>query len=248
MHFIFSVVFCLTNVNLIKGVSDISIYNLTDIFDTLLNNTTNKRIDELKEKLVVINKYVVDSDKVANIVLNVTKESNLNKTNFFKSLSENDHFSYLIENESKNLYLKLKEKINRDDVLNILAENGNTSELVKNAKKEIGEEHFGNDTDVLNEIVDKIIAEKPTDDHTFDAKDNASIYWDFQDFHQQDGRRIFKGERTTIRYYPFMASVHVMGRFWCGGVLYWHDLVLTSAACLQLTDQEKVLKSLSIKG
>lgn len=48
------------------------------------------------------------------------------------------------------------------------------------------------------------------------------------------GRRLYRGEKTSVRYYPFMASVQVMGRFWCGGVIYHRDLVLTSAACLQL--------------
>ncbi|XP_045505117.1 trypsin epsilon-like [Colias croceus] len=39
-----------------------------------------------------------------------------------------------------------------------------------------------------------------------------------------------------------MASIHVMGRFWCGGVLYWHDLVLTSASCLQLMHNNRFFR------
>lgn len=177
MHFIFTVVFCVINADLIKGVSDISIYNITDIFDTLLNNTKNERIDELKDKLENINKYVIDNDQFAKLLLNVTKESELNETNFFQSLSKKDNYTFLLENEPKNLYLKLKEKINRDDILKIFAKKENTSEIVNNAKNEIGEEHFENDEDVLSEVVDKIIAEKPTDNHKFDAKDNESVYW-----------------------------------------------------------------------
>lgn len=159
------------------GVSDISINNVTDVFTSLLNNTTNERIDELKDKIETINKYVMDSDKFAQLLLNLTKESELNETNFFNSLSENDHFRFLLEDEPKSLYLKLKEKINRDDVLKILAEKGNTSKLEKDARKWMDVDRFGTDDDMVQDVVDKMIAEKPIDDHKFDAKTNESIYW-----------------------------------------------------------------------
>lgn len=174
MHFVLAVVFCITNAEFIKGVSEV--YNITDILTSLLNNT-NEKIDDLKDKLETINKYVIDNDKFAELLLNITRESDLNETNFFSALSENDQFRFLLEDEPKSLYLKLKEKLNRDDILNILAEKANASALVKNARKVMGEDRFGDDEDVVNEVVDKMIAEKPVDNHKFVTNGNESIYW-----------------------------------------------------------------------
>ncbi|CAH2057517.1 unnamed protein product, partial [Iphiclides podalirius] len=149
--------------------------------------------------------------------------------------------------------------MNRDDIISILAKRGNSSsKLTQSARKAIGIDYidrsddYSDDEDrniVLDTVVDEIIAETPRDDHKYDFKANNGLYWDPQgeledlkEYHQHDGRRIFKGERTTIKNYPFMVSVHVMGRFWCGGVLYWHDLVLTSAACLQLMHNNRFFR------
>ncbi|KPJ17492.1 Vitellin-degrading protease [Papilio machaon] len=144
--------------------------------------------------------------------------------------------------------------MNRDDVIKILAEKGNTSNLVKSARKAIGIDYIEfNDRDdndiVLDNIVDEILAQAPSDNHKFDHNDNDGMYWDPQgelddlkEYHRHDGRRIFRGERTTIKNYPFMVSVHVLGRFWCGGSLYWNDLVLTSASCLQLMHNNRFFR------
>ncbi|XP_059061317.1 prostasin-like, partial [Achroia grisella] len=208
-----------------------------------VDEENNTRINELKDKLNKINNYVVNKDIYSQILTNTTKETDLNETNFYKALIEEDHFKFLTENDPKSLYLKLKEKMNRDDILKILADKAEDSNIKASARKMMGEDHLDDldDNDGVNMVVDKLIAEVPNDNHKYDFKRNASMYWDPQgelehlkEYHQHDGRRIFKGERTTIRYYPFMVSVHVMGRFWCGGSIYWHDLVLTSASCLQL--------------
>ncbi|CAK1591380.1 unnamed protein product [Parnassius mnemosyne] len=213
----------------------------------------SSRITELKEKLKKIDSYVVDKNKYTDLLKNITTETDLNQTNFFTALYERDDFKFLLNNETKNVYLKLKQNMNRDDIIKILAEKANTSKLL--TRKTIGLDYmnrFGDDGEsdpMLDTIVDELIAESPKDKHRYDFKDNENIYWDPQgeledlkEYHQHDGRRIFKGERTTIKNYPFMVSVHVMGRFWCGGALYWHDLVLTSAACLQLMHNNRFFR------
>ncbi|XP_068625079.1 uncharacterized protein [Battus philenor] len=236
-----------------------------DIARTLLSaiggNLDTSRIKELEDKLKKVNSYVVNKYKYAELLRNITAETDLNATNFLTALQEGDHMRFLDGNETKNLYLKLKQKMNRNDVIKILAERGNTSKLVKSARKAIGIDYIGfsnrldddndeNDNVIdLDNVVDELIAETPKDDHKYDYKENNGMYWDPQgeledlkEYHNHDGRRIFKGERTTIKNYPFMVSVHVLGRFWCGGSLYWHDLVLTSAACLQLMHNNRFFR------
>ncbi|KAG6452926.1 hypothetical protein O3G_MSEX007876 [Manduca sexta] len=213
-----------------------------------LNAPTNERILELNDRLKTVEQYIVDKDKIAELITNVTRQTNLNHTNFFKALTEDDHYLLQNNNESKSLYLKLKEKMNRDDILKVFVEKGGDTQLVKSARKMMGDDRLGKD-DVIDNVVDSMIAETASDDHKFEARANDSMYWDPQgeledlkEYHRHDGRRLYKGERTTVRYYPFMVSIQVMGRFWCGGVIYWHDLVLTSAACLQLMHNNRFFR------
>ncbi|KAJ0171578.1 hypothetical protein K1T71_013128 [Dendrolimus kikuchii] len=217
---------------------------------TFLNaDINNTRIKELYAKLQEIQSYVVDKHKVEILLRDITNETKLTEINFYKSLSENDHFTFLTKNESQNLYLKLKTKMNRDDIMKILAERGSGDGVKISARKVMGDEDILIANGEVENVVDKLIGELPVDVHKFDAKKNESIYWDPQgelddlkEHHQHDGRRIYKGERTSVRYYPFMVSIHVMGRFWCGGAIYWHDLVLTSAACLQLMHNNRFFR------
>ncbi|CAK1543330.1 unnamed protein product [Leptosia nina] len=230
--------------------SDLSVTDIAKTLISILNNEENERIKELKDKLKDINKYVVDKDRHADLLLNEAATTNLNETNFFKALNESDNFNFLTDREPKHLYLKLKEKMNRDDIMKILSEKAENSQLVKAARRMMENDHGQKrviDNDVIDNIVDKMIAETPRDDHKFNVSDNK--YWDPQgeledlkEYHKHDGRRIFKGERTTIKHYPFMVSIHVMGRFWCGGVIYWHDLVITSASCLQLMHNNRFFR------
>ncbi|XP_034825865.1 uncharacterized protein [Maniola hyperantus] len=236
----------------LKRVYKIGVNEIASSLVTFLGaDEENTRIQELKQKLDKIDSYVIDKDKYNEFLLNETMKTHLNETNFFNALNESDHFRFLLESEPKNLYLKLKEKMNRDDVMKILSESDRRSQLSKSARKMMKSisDTQEIDHDLITNVVDKLIAQVPKDDHKFNFRKEDNKYWDpqkeledLQEFHRHDGRRIFKGERTTVRYYPFMVSVHVMGRFWCGGVIYWHDLVLTSAACLQLLHNNRFFR------
>ncbi|XP_063629541.1 uncharacterized protein LOC134800941 [Cydia splendana] len=46
-------------------------------------------------------------------------------------------------------------------------------------------------------------------------------------------RRIFRGHKTKIKHFPFLVTVHVLGRFVCGGTIIKSDLVITAASCLK---------------
>ncbi|XP_061724085.1 uncharacterized protein LOC133530233 [Cydia pomonella] len=46
-------------------------------------------------------------------------------------------------------------------------------------------------------------------------------------------RRIYRGHKTKIKHFPFLVTVHVLGRFVCGGTIIKSDLVITAAHCLK---------------
>ncbi|XP_050356082.1 uncharacterized protein LOC126777173 [Nymphalis io] len=54
------------------------------------------------------------------------------------------------------------------------------------------------------------------------------------EFWEPSGRRIFKGERTKIKHYPFMATIQLFNNFHCAGSIIKSDLIITAASCLQL--------------
>ncbi|CAH0596830.1 unnamed protein product [Chrysodeixis includens] len=230
---------------------NLTVYDVSDRVVTMFGlDVENPRIKDLKEKLDKIGSYTVNNTLVADILSNVTAETNLTETNFYNALNENDHFKYLTTNDSKSLYLTLKEKMTRDDILKIVAERSQKKKLVKFARRMMEDPIAEvDDEEGINNVLDKMIGEAPRDSHKL--KKNESIYWDPQNeledlkqYHEEkrSGRRIFKGERTSIRYYPFMASLHIMGRFWCGAVLYWQDMAITSASCLQLTHNNRFFR------
>ncbi|KAH9643284.1 hypothetical protein HF086_005946 [Spodoptera exigua] len=232
-------------------VLNVTVYDVSKKFVELFGGNNNKsRLKDLKEKLDHINHYVVDNNLVGEVLNNVTSETNLNETNFYQALMEKDHFSYLTANVSKNLILKLKEKMTRDDILKVIAKRASRKNLMKSARRMIKDPIPQHDTEkIINDVVDKLLAETPIDNHK--TKENISVYWDpqkeleaKQSYHQnkQSGRRIYRGERTHIRHFPFMASVHLMGRFWCGAVIYWQDLCITSASCLQLLHNNRFFR------
>lgn len=152
---------------------------ISDIADTLVKvlnrNTNDTRTNELKNKLNKIKSYTIDKANYASLLKNVTAETDLNATDFYKSMQENDEFKFLTKDEPKHLYLRMKEKMNRDDVLEALTDK-NKDSVINTARKVMDFDYFDkNEDEVLDTIVDKLIAEKPFDDHKFEAKE--SIYW-----------------------------------------------------------------------
>lgn len=182
LYFIALEFFLFSECNIINDQSDVDL-SVNSIAEALINtigaDLKKSRIHELKEKIKKIESYVVDKNKYAVLLKNLTEETDLNATNFFTALYEKDHHQLLSGNESKSLYLKLKQKMNRDDIITILAERGNASKLVKSARRAIGVDYIdrSNDDNALETIVDEIIAELPSDDHKYDFKDNDGMYW-----------------------------------------------------------------------
>ncbi|XP_075985670.1 uncharacterized protein LOC142982857 [Anticarsia gemmatalis] len=63
---------------------------------------------------------------------------------------------------------------------------------------------------------------------------DENVVSDENDFWRPNSRRIYKGIRTRVRKFPFMASVQFFKRFQCAGSIIGDDVVITSASCLQL--------------
>lgn len=156
---------------------NLTVYNISDSLINLFDlDHENAKIKELKEKLNRINTYVVDNNLVADVLTNVTIETKLNETNFYQALNENDHFRYLSANDSKNLYLKLKERMTRDDILNIVAERSGRRKWVKSARRMMQHEPPKEDhEELMNDVVDKMLGHVPEDQHKH--KYNESQYW-----------------------------------------------------------------------
>lgn len=157
--------------------NNLTVYEITKRLLALTDNKFDKeRFKDLKDNLNKINRYVVDNNFVADILTNVTRETKLNETNFYESLNENDHFTYLTNNVTKNLYIKLKERMTRDDIMKIVAEKGKRSKLVNSARRMMENslpKH--EDDEKINDVVDKLLAEAPKDQHRVKAKE--SKFW-----------------------------------------------------------------------
>jgi hypothetical protein len=174
--------------------------NIHDIIDALVYvlgvdlSSAEGRIKELKEKLEKVNSYAIDKEKYALLLTNVTMETNLNETNFHKALNQDDKFEFLSKKETKNLYLQLKERMNRDDIMNILAEKGEGSVIGKSARKSLWQDNFagGDEDNALDRVVDEMLGATATDKHKYDAKDNQSIYWGMFLSSQSSGHVFFE--------------------------------------------------------
>lgn len=184
MYFILVILFLRTiqcenitnNVNIESRdtINDIALRNFVDDFINLLSVKKHAaNIEELKNKLKQIETYVTNKESVTSLLKSILNRTELNETNFYKDLYENDSFRFLADTAPKSLYLKMKERMNRDDILKVFIEKG--GKMIGSGRKAMGKDNF--DKEQLDEMVDKMIAEIPGDDHKYNAVANESIYW-----------------------------------------------------------------------
>ncbi|KAI8433029.1 hypothetical protein MSG28_013898 [Choristoneura fumiferana] len=92
-------------------------------------------------------------------------------------------------------------------------------------------------TDVLEHFYRNGISEDNKHNNRVDAfnssANNNSID-ELEFWSPTETRRIFRGTKTKIKHFPFLASVHIFNQFTCAGSLIHTDLVITAASCLQL--------------
>lgn len=170
-----------SSLNNLTSEEDVKVNDVASALVQLLGDDKSERIKDLKGKLKKIDRFAVNRDKYAEVLINETKSSDLNHTDFYSALNESDHFRFFVmDNEPKNLYLRLKEKMNRDDIMRILATRNENNDLVSSARKmmtsdliDLGAHKYR----VLDSVVDKLIAEFPTDKHTFNYHKGNDNYW-----------------------------------------------------------------------
>lgn len=208
---------------------NLSVNDITDALLTILeihedgNATNSKRIMELKDKLQRIDSYVIDKEKYRELLVNETRHSNLNQTNFYAALKEQDYFQTLT-NDTKNLYLKLKVKMNRDDIVKILSERGDNKNIIRSARRSMMENYVPKKMSErkFEESIDRFLGEIASDDHKFDENDRYIKNWGTyaveyigftikhfghltinvtDSFHsmQNQGERFKKGERSDLK-------------------------------------------------
>ncbi|KAL0812170.1 hypothetical protein ABMA28_009547 [Loxostege sticticalis] len=94
--------------------------------------------------------------------------------------------------------------------------------------------HINNDVyDILKD--DHVLSNNFTIDSSYNSgsEENDTLI-DESSFWNESGRRIYKGKRSKIKYFPFMASIHIFNKFHCAGSIIKSDLVITASSCLQL--------------
>lgn len=171
-----------TNISM-RG-DNLSVNDITDALLAVLgihedgNLTNSGRIKELKDKLQAIDSYVVDKEKYRELLMNETRHSTLNQTNFYAALNEQDYFQTLT-NETMSLYLKLKVKMNRDDIVKLLSEKADNTNMIKSARRSLADNVVEGRRRLtkFEEMVDKYIGEVPVDEHTFDENDRYVKTW-----------------------------------------------------------------------
>ncbi|XP_045524663.1 uncharacterized protein LOC123714462 isoform X1 [Pieris brassicae] len=77
---------------------------------------------------------------------------------------------------------------------------------------------------------------------SFDFKSKNNLITSDNEFWEPSGRRIYRGQRTKIKYFPFMASVHIFNNFHCAGSIIKSDLIITASSCLQLAWNNRLFR------
>ncbi|XP_047520439.1 ovochymase-like [Pieris napi] len=77
---------------------------------------------------------------------------------------------------------------------------------------------------------------------SFDSKSQDNLITSDNEFWEPSGRRIYRGQRTKIKYFPFMASVHIFNNFHCAGSIIKSDLIITASSCLQLAWNNRLFR------
>lgn len=153
---------------------------INNLLIALTNETTyfqSPKLNKMNQDLKNISNFVMQKDEVLNKLLEEASRTNLVKTEFFEALKGKSFFDDV--NSNKSLYLKLKERLNREDILNILANKDYESKSInKSARRSLDLYPYRipiDENEVLDAVIDKFLAKVPSDNHKLN--DSGSIYW-----------------------------------------------------------------------
>ncbi|RVE44590.1 hypothetical protein evm_010770 [Chilo suppressalis] len=207
------------------------------LFSSLLLKDVKKN-PRLKEYSIVHNHLISFTLQDYNNLKEIAKLTRINKrninnetTNFMTTL--NDLLNEDIEIERKDLIYD----INDEAVTNYVHQFLNKIESLKQEhgvndvnlqiKKEVYDILKENEVSSFNDTMDASKFHKSDEE---DVILGENYFWR----PEQNGRRVYRGERVKIKYFPFMASVQIFNQFYCGGSIIKSDLIITASSCLQL--------------
>ncbi|XP_072948353.1 uncharacterized protein [Epargyreus clarus] len=212
--------------------------------EAIIRNTTNKLFSALKfKKDPRLNQYLIINKFFASLTLKdhdslneIAKISRANTSNYNASEIFITAINELLDDDSQiesNEINNDVETAKHDDLVVEIIQT--FLKRLKEAKELYDINSYGKINDnVLNLIkgqsVDNTTSSRGHDENIFE---NDRLFEDI-DFWKPSGRRVYKGERTKIKHFPFMASIQMFNNFQCGGSIIKSDLVITASSCLQL--------------
>ncbi|XP_046973637.1 uncharacterized protein LOC124540217 [Vanessa cardui] len=209
IHHTINNLFRTLELNKVSEQASLNEYNTLHQYFTTLTLQNYENLNEIIKLTRVSNKS--DEDRLIAIINNVLEEDNSKILQNEIDISKDADVASFIELFLNNLQ-HLKKEFNVDK--EYVKINADVLELLKNPKVKLGN---------VSNIDSRL--------HNFKENDNISSD---NEFWEPSGRRIFKGERTKIKYFPFMATIQIFNNFQCAGSIIKSDLIITAASCLQL--------------
>lgn len=204
-----------------------------------IRNTTNeiflamklkgiKNNPKLKQYSLIHNYFSSLTSKDHDTLNQIAKESRVDTIN-----NDNDTHGYIdaineLLNEGPD---NIIEEINKDSLPDLISSFLTKLEYLKDAN-DVNNNNFN----INNQILNLLRNEDPrnvTEDRESDENDSLLSDNDFW-VPEESGRRIYEGDKTKIKYFPFMASIQIFNNFQCAGCIIKSDLIITAASCLQL--------------
>ncbi|XP_045540524.1 uncharacterized protein LOC106708187 [Papilio machaon] len=219
---------------------------LNDLVRTerIIRNTTNNILSSLKFRKPINSTRIKEFSTLHHYFLSITFRHS-NTLREIARLTRIDYKKY--NNSTENLTTAINEILDDGQCSkeNNITSNEDTNVLlyVDNflAKLESLKESYGVNkvfSDINSNII-KLLDEsrqagfRAKNKNVTNSNPNNNLF-DSSEYWVPSGRRIYKGERTKIKHYPFMASIQIFDVFQCAGSIIKSDLIITASSCLQL--------------
>ncbi|CAB3249370.1 unnamed protein product [Arctia plantaginis] len=236
------VVKILQNVKILVPLSTVEDNNIISTEETI-RNTVNSLFQAFKVPGVRNRPKIKQLSTIHNFFVSITLTDCDNLAEIARLSRVN-----VVDNSTQNFIAQINEVLNADDKSK--EENENNTYVATHIQKFIDklkhlkESYLSNKNTVVNAKIlqyidfDRLTVGSDIEDNINSSKSNRELedekIFDEGDIWQPSGRRIYQGNRTSIKKFPFMASIHFFENFACAGSIIKNDLIITSASCLQL--------------
>ncbi|XP_053617900.1 uncharacterized protein LOC128679582 isoform X2 [Plodia interpunctella] len=201
-------------------------YNKTK---TIVQNSLNEVVNLLHIEVPVSRK--------PKMRLLVVMQNNLNNIVHYK-WKVHSEMQYIARAESIVVPEKLYEYVT-SAIIDMEKENRNNQTVKNNTNTYVSSDFF---SEVLNAINSQNVTEVGDVDTNIDGQDKDTNrrkmddddldIWEPDAELENSGRRLYGGKRVGIRRYPFIVSIHVLGKFKGTGCIINRNFVITAASCL----------------